>query len=183
MKGKMNSFNDSQGVIMDTIEFICQLIAAVRHQADDSIKDTTVDQFNWTPPGTANPISAIFVHLLNSEDFFVQNIMQEKQRLWEEGGWSEKTGVKNTPGYGDNWDEFKHLTLSLDPVLAYQQVVRAATDSYLDKLTTDELERKVKFAGGERTVAAMFILLVSHTLCHSGEIAGLKGIQGGKGLP
>jgi hypothetical protein len=109
--------------------------------------------------------------------------MQEKPRLWEDGVWSEKTGVKNTPGYGGNWDEFKHGSLALEPVLAYQQVVRAATDSYLDKLTPDELERKVKFAGGERTVAAMLILLTSHTICHAGEIAALKGVQGSKGLP
>jgi hypothetical protein len=168
---------------MDTIEFIRQLVAAVRHQADDSMKDTSVEQFNWTPPGTANPISAIFVHLLNSEDFFVQVIMQEKPRLWEEGGWSEKTGVKNIPGFGNTWDEFKHASLALEPVLGYQQVVRAATDAYLDKLTPDALERKVKFGGGERSVAAMFILLASHTLCHAGEIAALKGVQGGKGLP
>ena len=168
---------------MDTIEFICQLVAAAHHQVDDSMKDTTVEQFNWTPPGTANPISAVFVHLLNSEDFFVQNIMQEKSRLWEEGGWSEKTGVNNTPGYGGNWDEFKHGSLALEPVLVYQQAVRAATDSYLDELTQDELERKVKFAGGDRSVADMFILLASHTLCHAGEVAALKGIQGSKGLP
>jgi hypothetical protein len=168
---------------MYTNEFICQLIAAVHHQSDDSMKDTTFEQFNWTPPGSANPISAIFVHLLNSEDFFVQTIMQGKPRLWEEGGWGEKTGVKNTPGYGGNWDEFKHMTLTLESVFAYQGVVRAATDSYLQKLTPDELERKVKFAGGERTVAAMVIHLACHTLSHAGEIAALKGIQGSKGLP
>ncbi len=168
---------------MDSNELIHQMIEAAHEQTDDSMKETTVVQFNWTPPGTANPISAVFVHLLNSEDFFVQNIIQEKSRLWETGDWSERTGVKNTPGYGDNWDEFKHTTLALDPVLAYQQVVRAATYSYLDNLTPDELERKVKFAGGESSVAAILILVASHTLCHAGEIAALKGIQGTKGLP
>ncbi len=168
---------------MDTIEFIWELIAAVRNQTDASMKDTTVEQFNWTPHGTASPISAIFVHLLNSEDFFLQTIIQGKPRIWEGGGWGEKTGVKNTPDYGGNWDEFKHITLALEPVLAYQGVVRAATDSYLDKLTPDELERKVKFAGGERTVAAIVIHLACHILSHAGEIAALKGIQGTKGLP
>jgi uncharacterized damage-inducible protein DinB len=168
---------------MNSIELVHQLIEAAHEQTDDSMKDTTVEQFNWTPLGTANPISAVFVHLLNSEDFFVQAILQEKPRFWGAGDWSERTGVKNTPGYGDNWDEFKHASLALGPVLAYQQLVRAATDSYLDKLTPDDLERKVKFAGGERSVAAILILLASHTLCHAGEIAALKGIQGTKGLP
>jgi hypothetical protein len=168
---------------MDTIEFIHQLIAAARQQVDDSMTGTTTEQFNWTPPGTANPISAVFVHLLNSEDFFVQNLLQGKSRLWEAGGWGKKTGVKNTPGYGGNWDEFKQITLPMEPMLAYQQVVRAGTDSYMGTLTPDELERKVKFADGETSVAAMFILLASHAICHAGEIAVLKGIHGGKGLP
>jgi hypothetical protein len=168
---------------MDTTEFNCQLIAAVRHQTDASMKDTTVEQFNWTPPGTASPISAIFIHLLNSEDFFIQTIIQGKPKLWEEGGWGEKTCVKNTPDYGGNWDEFKHITLALEPILAYQRAAYAATDSYLDKLTPDELERKVKFAGGEHTVASMVIHTACHTLSHAGEIAVLKGIQGVKGLP
>jgi hypothetical protein len=168
---------------MDTVAFIRQLIDSVRRQTDDSMKDMTVEQFNWTPPGTASPISAIFIHLLNGDDYFFQTIIQGKPKLWEEGGWDEKTGVQDTPDFGGNWEAFKHMTLALEPVLAYQRVVFAATDSYLDTLTPDELERKVKFAGGEHSVAAMIIHTTCHSLCHAGEIAALKGIQGVKGLP
>jgi len=168
---------------MDAIEFIRQWIAAARHQIEDSIQDITVAQFNWPPPGTASPISAVFIHLLNSEDFFFQNVIQAKPKLWETGGWAEKTGVKNFPDYGGDWDEFKRMTLALEPVLAYQCTLYASTDSYLDKLSPDELDRKVKFAGGLHSVAAMIIHTTSHTVCHAGEIAVLKGIQGVKGLP
>ena len=168
---------------MDTIEFIRHLVSAVHSHLDDPMKDMTVEQFNWVPAGTANPVSATFLHCLNSEDFFVQTIMQGKPRLWEAEGWGEKTGVMNTPGYGGNWEEFKHMTLALEPLLSYQLMVRAATCAYLDKLAPDELERKVKFASGEHTIADMFIHLASHTLCHAGEIAALKGLQGTKGLP
>jgi hypothetical protein len=168
---------------MDTIKFIHELIAVTRHQTDASMKDTTAEQFNWTPPGTASPISAIFIHMLSSEDFFFQTIIQGKPRLLEGSSWSEKMGVKNTPDYGGNWDEFKHMTLTLEPVLAYQRDVYDATDAYLDKLTPDELERKVKFAGEERTVASMILHTSYHTLSHTGEIAILKGIQGTRGLP
>ena len=167
---------------METIEFIRQLVAAVRHQTDETMKDMTVAQFNWTPPGTANPISAIFVHFLNSEDTFVQTLMQGKPKLWDEGGWAEKTGVKVPPGYSGGWEEVKNMTLALEPMLAYQQAVRAATDSYLDKLTPNELERVVKSARGERSVATMFIHLVDHALIHSGEIGALKDIQAGKDM-
>ena len=168
---------------MDSIEYIRQLITGVRNQTDDSLKDTTAAQFNWAPPGTASPISAVLIHLLTSEDFFVHEVLQGKLQQWEQGGWGEKTGVKNTPDYGGNWEEFKKMTLSLEPVLAYRQAVRAATDAYLDSLTPEMLAGKVKFADGESTVAGMITILVCHTLCHAGEIAALKGVQGGKGLP
>ena len=165
---------------METIEFIRQLLAAVRRQTDEAMKDMTVGQFNWTPPGTANPISAIFVHFLNSEDAFVQTQMQGKPKLWDAGGWAEKTGVKVPPGYSGGWEEVKNMTLALEPLLAYQQTVRAATDGYLDKLPPGELDRVVKTARGERSVATLFILVVNHALIHSGEIGALKGIQAGK---
>ena len=165
---------------METIEFIRQLLTAVRRQTDETMKDMTVEQFNWTPPGTANPISAIFVHFLNSEDAFVQTQMQGKPKLWDAGGWAEKTGVKVPPGYSGGWEEVKNMTLALEPLLAYQQTVRAGTDAYLDKLTPRELDRVVKTARGERSVATLFILVVNHALIHSGEIGALKGIQAGK---
>jgi len=56
--------------------------------------------------------------------------------------------------------------------------VWAATDAYLANLAPAELERMVKFAGGERSLADMLMLTASHTLGHAGEISALKGIQG-----
>jgi uncharacterized damage-inducible protein DinB len=165
---------------MDTIDFIRQLLAAVRRQTDEAMKDLTVEQFNWTPPGTANPISAIFVHFLNSEDAFIQVQMLGKPKIWDEGGWAEKTGVKVPPGYSGGWEEVKNMTLALEPLLAYQQAVRAATQACLDSLTPGELDRVVKTARGDRSVATIFTLVVNHALIHSGEIGALKGIQTGK---
>jgi DinB superfamily len=165
---------------MDTIEFIRQLLAGVRRQTDESMKDMTVEQFNWTPPGSANSISAIFVHFLNSEDAFVQTQMQGKAKLWDEGGWAEKTGVKVPPGYSGGWEEVKNMTLELEPILAYQQVVRAATQAYLDSLSPNDLDRVVKTARGERSLATIFTIVINHNLIHSGEIGALKGVQTGK---
>jgi uncharacterized damage-inducible protein DinB len=166
---------------MDTIEFIHQLLEAVRRQTDEAMKDLTMEQLNWTPPGNANPISAILVHFLNAEDNFVQIQMQGKPKLWDAGGWAEKTGVKVPPGYSGGWEEVKSMTLTLEPLLAYQQAVRSATDSYLASLTPAGLERVVQTRRGERSLATLFIHLVDHALIHSGEIGVLKGIKAGKG--
>ena len=165
---------------METITFIRQLFAGVRRQTDEAMKDMTVEQFNWTPPGAANPISATFVHFLNSEDAFVQTQMQGKPKLWDEGGWAEKTGIKVPPGYSGGWEEVKNMTLALEPILAYQQAVRASTEAYLEKLTPPELDRVMTSARGERSIATLLTIVVNHTLIHTGEIGALKGIQAGK---
>jgi hypothetical protein len=163
---------------MDTFEFIRNMFAGSHRQIDAAMKDMTADQFNWVPTGTANPISATYIHSLNSEDFFVQAVLQGKPRLWEETNCAEKTGIVKTPGYGGGWEEFKHMRVEIATLLEYQQAVWAATEAYLARLTPAELDRKVKFAGGERSVGDMLILSASHTLGHAGEISALKGVQG-----
>jgi hypothetical protein len=168
---------------MDTVEFIRQAVDAVHGKVDDATTPMTAELLNNVPPGTANPISAVFVHCVSIEDLFIQDVLQGKPRLWELQGWQSKIGVQHSPDYGGNWDEFKHCTLALEPLLAYQQAVRSATSAYLQHLTLDDLDRPVKFHGRDRSVASMLTLLITHTMCHAGEIAVLKGIQGVKGLP
>ena len=68
---------------MDVKTYIQQQIASMRSLVSDVTKGTTEDQFNWLPPGTLNPISAVLIHIVGSEDFFVQNILQGKPRVWE----------------------------------------------------------------------------------------------------
>jgi hypothetical protein len=155
----------------------------MRSTVDLTLKDVTVDQFNWAPPGTMNTISATLIHFTSVEDHFVQGILQGKPRVWETGGWSKKTGVAKTPGIGENWDEFKHLHLEPAAFLEYQKVVWAATDSYLGGLRPAELDRKVMLGRRELSVAELLIMATNQALSHAGEIAALKGMQGAKGLP
>ena len=168
---------------MEILDYMRRQMAAVRSKVSMTMKDVTVEQFNWAPPGTMNTISATFIHLTSVEDDFVQGILQGKPRIWDAGKWSEKTGVKKTPGIGENWDEFKHLHLEPAAFLEYEQAVWAATDAYLAGLTAEDLDRKVKLGPRELTVAELLIMAANQSLSHAGEIAALKGVQGAKGLP
>lgn len=69
------------------------------------------------------------------------------------------------------------------PVLEYAAAVHSATHDYLARLTEDELDRRVDFFGRENSVADVLTGFVSHTACHAGEIAAVKGAQGLQGLP
>jgi hypothetical protein len=168
---------------MDIMDYIQRQMAGMRRSINGNMQNMTSELFNYPSPGTANTISATFVHLIYSEDHFVQEILQGKPSVWESGKWSEKVGISKPPDIGEDWSDFKHRQLPIQPQLDYAAAVWAATDAYLEKLTPEELDRKVKFAGGERTVADMLLLATSQALGHNGEIAALKGVQGAKGLP
>jgi len=166
---------------MDAKEFIIRQFRWLRRQSDSVLLDTTDEQFNWTPPGTVSAISAIFVHMLTVEDAYIQEALKEQPRLWDEQGWEEKIGSR-APWRGENWDDLKGKQLTVEAVAQFQEVVRAATDAYLDTVTAEELDRRVDFLGRERRVADVLAMLVVHNLGHAGEIAALKGVQGAAGL-
>lgn len=169
---------------MEAKEYIQQQIAGARRLFDAAMQNTTDAQFNWTPPAdTVNPISVTALHVLGSEDAFIQQMLQEKPRLWESEGWGAKIGVAHTPGMGQGWDEVRNATIAVDAVLAYQAALRAATDAYLANLTAAELDRAVNIMGNQRPAATVLILLAHHACSHAGEIATVKGMQGIKGLP
>jgi hypothetical protein len=168
---------------MSVIEYIQSEISGMRHMVEMTMKDMTAELFNWAPPGTANTISATFLHFTNVEDNFIHKVIQGKPSVWENADWSKKTGVQKPPSIGEDWSEFKHMRVDLQPLLDYQKAVWAATDAFMAQLKAEDLERKVKFANGERTIAQMLLLSSSQSLSHCGEIAALKGVQGVKGLP
>ena len=168
---------------MDVITYIKQQIVNVRSQIDATVEDLTEEVFNWLPPGTINPISAILIHVVSGEDFFIQSVLQGKPMYWETQEWGQKIGVKAPPRPEQSWDEFRTTKIMVAPVRAYEKVNRAATDTYLSNLTVDELDRQVNFVGDVIPAAEVLTSLVVHIANHSGEIAAIKGMQGIRGLP
>ncbi len=168
---------------MDAIAYIQQQVGDLRRQTKIVLQETTDEQVNWAPPGTANPIGVTLLHTIGGEDLFVQQWLQGKPRLWESGNWSERIGVESAPGGGRGWEECRQAHLSLAPIMEYQAAVCAATAEYLSSLTPESLDRKIMLFGSERPLAEVLIMMVNHAVAHMGEIAALKGIQGVKGLP
>lgn len=168
---------------MDIKTYIQQQIANVRCQIEVVVQEITDEQFNWQPPGTISPISAILIHMLAGEDYFIQSVIQGKSPCWDVQEWGRKIGVTMPPAQGRSWDEFKTFKIPVAPVLAYEQAICVATDNYLADLIMEELDRRVNFAGKELPVAEVLMTLVVHSASHAGEIAAVKGMQGIKGLP
>jgi hypothetical protein len=158
-------------------------LAFIRHQCDAITRDLTDAQFNWQPPGLTNPMSAILIHMVGAEDDFIQAVLCRQLPLWDANNWSRQIGVAAYPMPGHGWKEFSTDRVRLAPVLAYEQSVRAATDSYLVTLTQDDLGSKARLFGEEKTIAQVLNIMVSHSAGHVGEMAAIKGMQGFTALP
>ena len=168
---------------MDSVNFLRQQFVKLHDQIDVVMNETTYEQFNWKPPGTMNPISTIYLHLINAEDFHIHAILQGRTRIWETAGWNEKLGLAEPPGRGRNWEEASVKEFFQNNLIDYQHLVRKDTDEYLTGLTNSKLKEKVSFVGGERQIAEVMASLIIHVASHTGEIAAIKGIQGVKGYP
>jgi uncharacterized damage-inducible protein DinB len=168
---------------MNVTDYIQRQLALAHRLSDNALAEITDEQFNWTPPGTLSSIGAILAHSLATEDFLIQEVIQNKPLIWESGGWGEKVGLPVMPGIGQGWEEARGKALKVAPLLAYQQAVRAAVDAYLAQLTAEELDRPVELRGNARPVADRLVLAVVHASQHAGEIAAIRGMQGLKGLP
>ncbi len=163
---------------MNTIDYIQRQFDAMRRQIINTLTGLTDEQINWAPPGKANKISAIFLHAASGEDRFVQTLAQGKPTLWESQDWAARIGVPITPSGRGGWDETSQATLQIAHLMAYQEAVALATNTYLATLGPDDLDRKVEMFNGERPLADLLVMLVSHVTGHIGEIAALKGVQG-----
>jgi uncharacterized damage-inducible protein DinB len=168
---------------MNAAQFIRQQVAEVRGLNNAALAGLTDEQFNWLPPGTINPIKSTLLHAVAGEDLFFQLVIQGQPPLWGTGGWADKIGLAQAPGGGQGWQEAKEATLELAPVLAYAEDMCTATNEYLERLTDEELDRRVNFFGRESSVADVLARFVAHTVGHTGEIAAVKGMQGLRGLP
>lgn len=168
---------------MNATEFVRQQAAETEGLTNAAMAGVTDEQFNWLPPPTMNPIKSTLLHAVGGEDLFFQMILQGRPPLWATGAWGDRIGLAQTPGGGQGWEEARNTALALGPVLAYAAAVRDATHEYLARLTEEELDRPVSFFGMESSVAEVLARFVTHTACHAGEIAAVKGLQGLQGLP
>lgn len=145
----------------------------------------TPQQAHWTPPGTANPIAATYVHAIASEDLAINMVLKAGSPLYA-SEWAEKTGISEVqPLTTAEWA--RRVRIDIPATRGYAQAVHAATDTYLATLTDEDLARVLdltSFGLGQMTVGTVLNRMVlGHIDNMTGEISVLKGIQGAKGYP
>jgi|GEM_PF-2282884 len=139
----------------------------LRHQVKETyawlelmVSDVSQKQANWQPPGTANSTGAVYAHLMITADVGFNSQLHGGMPLIATD-WAGRVGLSEMYPAGD-W-------------------------GYLDSLSTAELERRVDMSawgvGIWKGLDVYNVHGIYHPRLHGGEIACLKGLQGGHGLP
>jgi len=167
---------------MDTITYLRKQIKSMRSLQDSVLESLTEEILKVKPGGTTSPIGVIWLHMLTGEDGFLSTITGEPS-LWESAKWKEKFGLEKAPNIGEDWTEYQEVDLPLDLLQAYTTAVSERTSAVLEDLTPEALDETVKFFTESDPKASVWVLLIGHNLIHGGEIAAIKGVLGGQGLP
>ncbi len=182
----MQRFASKKGSFsMSITKFLREQIQQAHGLLETTMEDVTNEQAHWTPPGTANPLAATYVHAIASEDLAINLVLKGGAPLYTTE-WAEKTGISEIqPLTTAEWA--RRVRIDVSTTRSYAKAVHAATDAYLTDLPEAELNRVLdlsNFGLGQMSVGAILSRMVlGHIDNMSGEISVLKGLQGGRGYP
>lgn len=171
---------------MNTVELIRFSLGNAFDMLGQVTADLTQEQADWTPPGIANPIGALYWHVVSSVDYIVHDWCMEQRPVSQRAGWREKVLIASAPE--DEKDpslaQMRAIRVDLPALHEYAQAVAGTTQGWLTSLTPENLERKVDTPIGELNLAQLLTTFVIwHVDAHCGEISALKGCLSARGYP
>ncbi|MFN8514390.1 MAG: DinB family protein [Thermomicrobiales bacterium] len=171
---------------MDAVDLLRQQFQAFHHFLEGTVADVSPEVGQLQPGGTAMPIGAVYVHVVNSEDRILSGLVKGEPPL-EMTAWAGKLGTSEPAPMGPPWNEWAgRVQVDLAAAREYAQAVYANTDAYLAGLSAADLDRGLDLSGiglGQQTVGSLMSLLLWNAGAHCGEVSLIKGLQGLKGYP
>jgi hypothetical protein len=197
---------------MNTIGLIHHSLGFAFELLEQLVSDLTQEQADWLPPGKANPIGALYWHIVAYADQYVHEWCMAPFRYITFEEWLEARCAKRELGMGQaplrhcaGWQEKVVIALPLenpdDPywevrnmreglrvdLPALHDYARATAHtllSWVASLTPEDLERTISTPIGDLNLGQILeLFIIAHINNHSGEISALKGCQGLKGYP
>ena len=142
----------------------------------------TQEEIEWQPKSGCNSIGLILFHAYQTEDNFINHMVNGKKPIWEADKWCDKVGLPaNTESAHfagpEQVDAFK--VPKLKGILDYGAAVRKNTLKYLDTLKPADFDKKIEMRFGPMPLAMVFSILVSHAASHTGEMSYIRGQKRG----
>lgn len=176
--------------MLTALQLLKDQLKSARETFEGTAVDLKTEDLHKSSGPMAFPLGATYAHLIFSEDAIVQGMLQGKPALSQES-WKDKTGANLAfPAMDENWevnnrDWSNNVQIDLAQMREYAKAVYEATDTYINSLKDEDLDKEVDLgAWGKKTIAEMiYSFLIAHTNQLSGELSALKGVHGSKGYP
>lgn len=172
---------------MSSTAFLREQLREAHDFLDETLGDVTDEELHWLPPGTANPIGATFAHVVMGEDLMINGLVRGVAPLFYTS-FAGRFGLSEPPpmpNQGD-WDAWaRKVRVDLPALREYAKAVYENSDEYVASLNDDDLAKDIDLSLFEMGVKPLSWFLgnvvLSHVTTHCGEVACLKGLQGGHG--
>lgn len=166
-------------------------LKSARETFESTAADIKKEDLHKTSGGIAFPLGATYAHLVFSEDAIVQGMIQGKPALFTTDEWKDKTGANSPmPPMDENWEKANSdwsntVQVDFDQMREYAKAVYEATDTYLNSLTDEDLEKEIDLGswGKKKVYEMIYGFVIAHTNQLTGELSALKGVHGSKGYP
>jgi hypothetical protein len=174
---------------MDSISLLREQLRAAHEYLEGTMADVTPEQAHWIPPGTATPIGANYVHVVQSEDAIMQGLLQNKEMLGATA-WADKLGASEPhPPPGTTSEDYfawtRRMQVDLPTFREYAKAVYAASDEYIASLKPEDLDEVLDLSSvGMAPVTRAWVIsryLTGHADNICGETSTMKGLQGAGG--
>lgn len=170
---------------MTVVELLRANLSVAHDSFSKTVADVTQEMADWVPPGRALPIGERYAHVVAAEDWLINGIARGGTP-WFTSEWAGRTGFGEMNFMASN-EELRALRVDVSALRAYEAVVFAGTQEYLDHLDESAMEGTVdmSFMGlGQVPAPAWWsTFIIGHLHDVMGEISILKGCLGSKGYP
>jgi hypothetical protein len=170
---------------MNTVELLSYSLSNAFGILGQVAADLTQEQADWIPPGTANPIGALYWHTISSVDHTVHKWCQGVEPVSHQAGWHQRVLLAGEKGNGrETLEEMRAIRVDLPLLHDYARTVAEVTQNWLASLQPQDLERQMHTPLGDLKLAEFLeTFVIWHIGAHSREISALKGCQGARGYP
>ncbi len=167
-------------MVVNEREVFIELFGRVAEHVHDVVDGLSVDDLVWSPAPGTNSIGWLVWHLTRVQDDHVADLLGEEQ-LWTTGAWAPRFGLapeRGNTGYGHSAAAAASVRPDGAGVLVeYYDAVAARTNTFLERLTADELDAIVD----ERwdppvTMGVRLVSIADDDIQHAGQAAYLRGL-------
>jgi len=163
----------ARGILNDAFERIAERVGTVLEGTEERIR-------SYRPDPRANSLAWLVWHLTRVQDEHLAELAANEP-LWLGEGWVDRFDLDLEPsatGYGASPEQVATLDdIGADELSGYHAAVATATASYLESLSSQQLESVVSEDGDQSvTVAVRLVSVVGDCLSHVGQAEYVRGL-------